>query len=412
MYRKAYLALWAACFAMPAAAASLPLTLDEASRLAVTRQPLLAAQQARIDALRQEAVSEAQLPDPRLTVGLANLPVDTFSVSQDPMTQAVVGIQQMVPGGDKLHLRAERRRVAAAQTAADLEDMRRKVVRDASLAWLDLYYALRARALAQEVARELRRQVTGMQARQAVDRANLADVLAVKSAADTADDRVSQLTLDAGTARANLSRWIGSAAEQRELPPALPSFPGRVDYQELVSGLPHLPLVQAKDEAIASSRVELALARESLKPDWNIGVSYGARAGGRPGMVSVQVDVGLPLFPENRQDRLVASAAQEVERGQFQRDDQLKVLQAALAAAYSQWQTAGERISRYEALIMPGAKARTEAAMAAYQTGKSDFSAVLEARRAELELELQYLGQQVSRARAAVELRYLSSSKE
>ncbi|HET7330210.1 hypothetical protein [Dyella sp.] len=59
----------------PGAAAQLPLSLEEALRMAVERAPMLDARRARVEAARQESRRAGALPDPTLTLGIDNLPV-------------------------------------------------------------------------------------------------------------------------------------------------------------------------------------------------------------------------------------------------------------------------------------------------------------------------------------------------
>jgi len=62
------------------------LSLDEASGLSLVDQPILTGREAVISADERQAVAAAQLPDPKLTSGLKELPIDTgeaFSVRRD-----------------------------------------------------------------------------------------------------------------------------------------------------------------------------------------------------------------------------------------------------------------------------------------------------------------------------------------
>jgi hypothetical protein len=53
------------------------LSLDDAVRLSQVDQPILSGHEAVINANERQAVSAAQLPDPKLSGGLKELPVDT-----------------------------------------------------------------------------------------------------------------------------------------------------------------------------------------------------------------------------------------------------------------------------------------------------------------------------------------------
>src|SRR5260370_24340249 len=73
------------------------LSLDEAVRLSLIDQPILSGHEAVINANERQAIAAAQLPDPKLSGGLKELPVDTseaFSVRRDNFTEFTVGLSQ------------------------------------------------------------------------------------------------------------------------------------------------------------------------------------------------------------------------------------------------------------------------------------------------------------------------------
>ena len=80
-----------------------PLSLSEAIRLAVTAEdPQLLSLVEKTAALEDQAIADAQLEDPTISGGIANLSTDTFRFSQENMTQAQVGIRQVFPAGRTL----------------------------------------------------------------------------------------------------------------------------------------------------------------------------------------------------------------------------------------------------------------------------------------------------------------------
>ena len=106
--------------------------------LALRQQPLLDAQAAAVRAAREQSVADSQLPDPRLKLALQNLPVETLSTNRDPMTQSMLSVEQMIPGGNKRALRRSRAEAEAAQMSAELVVQRGMIARDASLAFVTL----------------------------------------------------------------------------------------------------------------------------------------------------------------------------------------------------------------------------------------------------------------------------------
>ena len=120
------------------------MALTEAVAAATSSNPGLAALQARAQALSSIPDQVGTWPDPSVSIDLLNLPTDTFSFTQEPMTQFHVGFMQALPFPGKLALR----RLAASREAdaanADVDESRQLLERDVRTVWWNLYYVDRA----------------------------------------------------------------------------------------------------------------------------------------------------------------------------------------------------------------------------------------------------------------------------
>ena len=85
------------------------LTRDRAIALAVAADPWLAGSAYRQQALSDEAAAANSLPDPRINMTAGNLPLDTFDINQEAMTQFTVGVSQAFPRGDSRALAAQQK---------------------------------------------------------------------------------------------------------------------------------------------------------------------------------------------------------------------------------------------------------------------------------------------------------------
>jgi outer membrane protein TolC len=381
------------------------LTLDQAVRLAMTNQPQLARLSARVHEANESALAEGELPDPRLVLGLSSLPVDTFSFTQEDMTQAMIGISQMIPGGNKRELASQRMRVEAGRMEAELEATRRRIVRDTAQAWMNLYYPGQALGLLERIDLEYGREMDWATVALATGGMSQADTLALRMMRAYLQDQIAGMRREEARARAELQRWTGTTGGSARAGGDLPAAPASEapPPDQRLDAHPDLSLMR---QGVALARSEANLAREAYKPDWAIDVAYGVRGGGRTDMVSVQVGVELPVFTKNRQDRRLSAKLAAVDGVESELEDRRRELAAGLAVAQADWQAAEQRITHFEKELLPLAQRRVESTLATYRTGKAAFSTVLEARRAELEARMQLLAQQVARARAAIDLRY------
>ena len=89
------------------AAADPPLSLAETLKIAVARSQQIVSQRAMADAAREMVVPAGELPDPKLKVGVENVPTDgsdAWSLTRDFMTMSKVGLMQEFPREEKRRL--------------------------------------------------------------------------------------------------------------------------------------------------------------------------------------------------------------------------------------------------------------------------------------------------------------------
>ena len=389
-----------------------PLTMEEAAHLAAVDQPLLTGRRAKIQAEEQQAVAAAQLPDPQLSGGLKELPIDTpeaFSTRRDNFTEFTIGLSQEFPRAEKRRLQGARKQLDADADRAALDNEQRMVRRDASLAWLDLYETVQGLKLTQRLADEATLQVQSLEKDYSNGKASQADWFAAKTDAGLAADKAHDWLHHELRMREGLARWIGddarrAVAESLTMPDTLSPLPG------LIAGADHHPVIGNLDKQIEASATEVALARQSYKPDYSVEVYYAYRRDFAD-FVGIQFKVGLPYFTKNRQDRGVAAALEQSHVSEDRKRDLLRELHTQISQDYVDRRHFQERVADFDASIIPDAQHRVDAALSAYQSGRGGFDAVLLARRSLLDVQLQRLALAVESARAQTRLDYWSASK-
>jgi cobalt-zinc-cadmium efflux system outer membrane protein len=389
-----------------------PLTMEESARLSLIDQPLLTGRVAKIQAEEQQATFAAQLPDPKLSGGLKELPINTseaFSTRRDNFTEFTIGVSQEFPRANKRRLEGARKQLDADTDRAALDNEQRMLRRDASLAWLDVYEAEQAMKLTRRLADEAALQVQSLEKDYGNGKASQADWLAAKVDAGLAADKAHDWLHHVLRTRAGLARWIGDEA-QRPIAPSL-TMPGFTNpLPGLLAGADHHPVIGSLDKQIEASTTDIALARQSYKPDYSVEVYYAYRRDFAD-FVGIEFKVGLPYFTKNRQDRGLAAALQQSRASEDRKRDVLRELHAQVNQDYLDRRHFEERVAQFDASIVPDAQHRIEAARGAYQAGRGSFEAVLLSRRSLLDVQLQRLALAVESARAQVRLDYWSASQ-
>ncbi len=405
----AILALIAASALPQPGYAQATLSLADAQRIAVERSRLLAAQDASITASREMAAAAGQLPDPVLKLGVDNVPADgadRFSVGRDFMTMRRIGVMQEFTRNDKRKLKTERSERETDRAVAEKAAAVVIVQRDTALAWLDRYYLERIRDVVATQAAEAMLEIEAAEGAYRAGRGSQADIFSARASRVALDDRLSELDRRIRNARATLARWVGSAADEPLAgEPAFKTV--SLDAHTLDQELERHPEIALLGRQVAIAETEARLAKANKQSDWSLELAYQERGPAYSNMFSVGVSVPLQWDQKNRQDRELAAKLALADRAKAQQEDVLRAHVAEIRMMLNEWENGQERIHRYESELLPLAKDRTQAALAAYRGGKGDLNPVLAARRNEIEVRTQAVQLEMDTARAWAQLNFL-----
>ena len=399
---------WSLAFVLVAGTAGAQsLSLDEALRAADAHSPRLAAQRHMLSSTEAQVGRAGELPDPKLRLGIENLPVtgpDAWRYGRDSMTMAQIGLAQEFPNSAKraaLNQRAERLRdVENASLAAQ----RAALHRDVALAWLEVHFAERVKAALERQARQLQLHSETVSAAVSRGRQSAAEALTLRLAFEQVNDRLIEQERMAARSRIMLASLIGNEAARplAELPDLSRFARPREHLMELAEH-PQLRLIEQRE---GLSRAEVELARSTRRTDWMLEVGYGQRRPYFDNMLTVMISFDLPLRTEQRQDRDITSRLAEVEQARAMREDALRMRAAEVHGWLADFDAAGRRIERFEGVLLPLARDRRAAALAAFQGGRGELAGVLEAERAVTETDVALVQVLGERARAWANLNY------
>jgi outer membrane protein TolC len=403
---KYALVLAAACCSL---AAAQPLSLEDALRAGEMHSPRLAAQRFAVVSADQQAFRATELPDPKLRFGIENLPVsgpDRLRYDRDFMTMRSIGLMQDFPNQAKRAARGERAVVARGVEEAMLGSQRAMLHRDIAAAWLDVHFAERSSEAAERLISQLASQSELSSAAVARSRQSAAESLQLRVAVEQARDRALDTARAVRRNRIALAALIGEEA-QRPLGAAPDLNRLEVPREALLTRLHEHPHLRVYDVREGLARAEVELARASRRSDWSLEVGYGHRGPQFDNMLTVMVALDLPWQAERRQDRDIAARLAELEQSRALREDARRVHEAELRSWLADYEVATQRAQRFEGVILPLARDRYEAALAAYRGGRGELNPVLEAARSITDVQLALVSVQGERAKAWANLSFL-----
>jgi outer membrane protein TolC len=385
------------------------LSLEAALKAGEAQSPRLAAQRHMLNSTEAQVGRAGELPDPKLKLGIENLPVtgpDAWHYGRDFMTARQIGLAQEFPNSAKraaLNQRAERMREVEG---ANLAAQRAALHRDIAMAWLEVHFAEQVRAALERLARQLQLHSETVSAAVSRGRQSAAEALTVRLAFEQANDRLIEQDRVAARSRIILASFIGDEAK-RPLGPAPDLSRFAHPREHLVQRLAEHPQLQTLDRKEGLARAEADLARSTRRTDWMLEVSYGQRRPYFDNMLSVMLSFDLPFRRADRQDRDIVSKLAEVEQARAMREDALRMHAAEVRGWLADFDAAQRRIDRFERVLLPLARERRAAALAAYQGGRGELGGVLEAERAVTETDLALVQALAERAKAWASLNYL-----
>jgi outer membrane protein TolC len=392
---------------------SAPLTLAEAERLALERDSGAAAYEAEAESYSERAVAARQLPNPEARVGVVNVPVDSFSLSEEEMSMVEVGVMQRftwdrAAQGRRLDALSEAQRAQAAMR-------RRQVLKDVRVAWFE---AAATRRTAEKVAdqrRWLEQMTAASRSMYASGEGGQAAILGARLERAMLDEKDLELRQMSNERRAALARWLGPDADaQLELPRPAPPEP----LAALEARLAAHPTHAGFEAQSAAAQAEVAMAQAMSKPMLAFDVGYGIRQGAgmegesRPDMLTAMVTFELPIFPKNRQRRELAAARSMERSAELMAEDNRRMLQMSLGEAHAKATLAHELLTLLERTVLPTARAAADAALADYRAGEESIDPVIAAARARLDAEIRHVRAQADLAVASAEIAVLVGDEQ
>ena len=390
-------------------ASAVSLSLQSAEAIALRQNPGLGALTQKIAELRHQAIAVAQLPDPHLALGAANLPLNSFSMNQQQMSMLSVGLSQTFPSFGKLGLEGQQTGIEAREAADTLRGRSAELVLLLRRAWLQALYAEDAVATVRHQERLRSETVQAALALYRSARGSQADVFRARLARDSLANDISKLQSDRASDLAQIAQIL-NLPEPPSIAHRWPNLPPPPTLAEAEARLSGQPLLRAAQAQTRAAQMGVRVAKTGYWPEVTVSVDYGQDFyPGSPNWLSAGVDLSLPIFPGDRQDQDVAAARAKALQAQYRYDDQHLALTRQARAAFARYVAFKAQLERTDRQLLPTARAAFSATLAAYSAGRAELSAVLRTQKDVLGYALTRLQYRRDLALSVAELDFLTT---
>jgi outer membrane protein TolC len=372
-----------------------PLSLPEAVKEALDKNPEIQRLQHRLRAIEARAKQAPYLEDPEIAFQLGGVPLSNPSSFNKSDTNSI-GIRQKLPFFGKLGLREKIAQQEVRVTEQDLRAKERELISMVKMAYADLFMAQKAIEILREQLEIMRTIIRATEARYQVGRVTQQDVFKALLEQSEIMNQLIVAEADGNAAEVKLNsamyrppRTPIQLAADLQLPSGPVSLTG-LDELALASR----PELRGAEEEIARSERMHELAERNRKyPDFMVGWDYMRMPTEmKKDRYAAMVNITIPFSPwtAGRRDHEVEESLAEIRAAKANRDAMRNVTLREVGELQAKVQAAKRSTQLYSEGLLTQAELSFRSAMAAYQTGRVEFVTLLEAQRALREARMGY----------------------
>ncbi|MDH3875530.1 MAG: TolC family protein [Desulfobacteraceae bacterium] len=350
----------------------------------------------KVESLKEEISFAGSLNDPRIGIGLLNLPTDTFRFDQEPMTQKQIFIAQKIPWFGKLDLRSQRAAMKAIRQEAILNAKQLELARQIASAYYELGFVASGQKINERLIKMLTQLLKVSESRYAAGQGLQQDVLQAQVEVSKLLDE--QITLD--KKRRMLEDRINSMLNRESftpvIPPENPPLPDLILKQETLQNraLKMNPWLKVKLAEINQASVEVELARKDYWPDMDFKVAYGQRDESQSGQdradfLSTSVVMNIPLWQKKRQDKKLGATKLRHKAASQSYQNLVNSLPHKIDALVIDIRNLQKSYELITGALIVQAEQWARSSLTAYEVGKVNFNTTINAQIRLLRFELQ-----------------------
>ena len=389
--------LLATVFPLKAVAEEVPLPVSRYVDAALADNPSLESMRERIRMKENAAIKAGALDDPKLRMGITNLPVSSWDFREEDMTGKEIGLSQMFPWPGLRKTRTEMATREKEEAEFVLEEMRSTLRSEIKMTYAELA-SVRKQIEAVRRSQDVLKDIVGVTEEiYAVGKGSQPDVLRgqleygrMRETRIGLENREQVLSVRLNT--------LAALPADRPVPPLadLPEIELHYGQADLVgiyeAERPARKAVQARAHRGDSS---IRMANLAAKPEFEVSVSYMQRdpmpdGTKRSDMVSSMVTMTLPVWREGK----IAPGIREMESEKRMTGRDLANLDletsSAIGRSLATIKSRREAAVLYRTTLIPQAEQSFHATAESYRVGKTDFPMLMDAAMAVLSFRREY----------------------
>jgi len=372
----------AVIFPMSAKALDSP---EELAALAVKANPEISMLRHQVDALKEQEKASVVWKDPVVMVEYSNIPWESPSLGEHPMSGVQFKLQQTFPFPGK-----NDRRQAVAEAQVDLKRLEVQELKNQLAAKVKQFYwrlslVQRRTEIRNKHIGIVGRLLEAVQAKYASGSANQQDILKLHVLKEKLTDEIQDL----GQSGRELKAMINSALHRNIVTPI--EVNEEIPLIRCNATLDQLIQLAEKERALLKfwkkkAKAERLAAEKELyegRPDITLWTGYRLRKEGDmdkgDDFFSVGLSVPIPIDYTDRYDAKRRACLADSLASEEKYNLVLDEISFAIEKSLSKWERSCDKVNTYNEQLIPQAEATLEAALSAWQVGRTEFSSLYQA---------------------------------
>jgi cobalt-zinc-cadmium efflux system outer membrane protein len=364
------------------ASAEEPTTLADLLTEAEKNNPQIQTARHAWQSAKQIPTQVATLPDPQVVLQQTNVgsPRPFAGYTNSDFAYIGLGFSQDLPYPGKLRLRGEIAQKEADATQQKYESVRRSVLAAVKMAYFQLAYLSKRQKIFDEDAQLLLQVEQAAESRYRNGMGNQQDVLQAQLERTKLLREINMNQLEQGKMQAALKNLLNRSqssadVETVELSESTPAYNFDQLLAEAKASNPDLAGMQ---KMVQRQGLQVDLAKKDFYPDFNVqGMWQRTDPSQYRAYYQFTVGMRIPIYRSRRQRPELAQAESDRDRAKSEFEAQSQQTAFQLRQQFVSAEKSAELLKIYREGLIPQARAELQAGMAAYQSNRQDFQALL-----------------------------------
>ena len=372
-----------------------PVKLADLLAEAERNNPQIQAARHGLQSAQQVPTQVSTLPDPQFVLQHLSVgsPRPFAGYTNSDFAYVGFGVSQDLPYPGKLRLRGEIAKKDVDVTHQKYESVRRAILAELKVAYFQLAYLAKRQTILEGDGQLLQQVEQSAEARYRNGMGNQHDVLQAQLERTKLLREITTNQLESGKVQARIKQLLNRPQsspdiETTEISESLPAY----TYDQLLAAAKaNNPEIAGAQKMVEKQGLQVDLAKKDFYPDFNLQYMWQRTDPAQfRAYYVVTLGVRIPIYRGRRQQPELAQAEADQSRAKSEYEMQTQQIAFQLRQQFLGAEKSAELLKIYREGLVPQARAELQAGMAAYQSNRQDFQALLASFLDVLKLDEEY----------------------